>query len=158
MAPQLFFRPWSLFLFLNPYTVRRAPWKGDEPNARPLPAHRRTQTQNKRTQISMLRVGFEATIPVFERAKTVHTLDRAATVIGIEHVQTSYKNKEMYIIWILIIQFSYYLFRCWLNSPKASYIVSRSEELTLTKYKTGSIYETLIWYNNHTTNNNFVNT
>jgi hypothetical protein len=27
-------------------------------------------------------VGFELTIPVSERAKTVHTLDRAATVIG----------------------------------------------------------------------------
>jgi hypothetical protein len=27
-------------------------------------------------------VGFEPTIPVFERAKTVHALDRAATVIG----------------------------------------------------------------------------
>jgi hypothetical protein len=27
-------------------------------------------------------VGFEPTIPVFERAKTVHALDRAAIVIG----------------------------------------------------------------------------
>jgi hypothetical protein len=30
----------------------------------------------------MPRVGFESTIPAFERAKTVHALDRAATVIG----------------------------------------------------------------------------
>jgi hypothetical protein len=30
----------------------------------------------------MRRVGFEPTIPVFERVKTVHALDRAATVIG----------------------------------------------------------------------------
>jgi hypothetical protein len=30
----------------------------------------------------MPRVGFENTIPVFEWAKTVHALDRAATVIG----------------------------------------------------------------------------
>jgi hypothetical protein len=30
----------------------------------------------------MPQVGFELTIPVFERAKTVHTLNRAATVIG----------------------------------------------------------------------------
>jgi hypothetical protein len=30
----------------------------------------------------MPRVGFEPTIPVFERAKTVHALDHAATVIG----------------------------------------------------------------------------
>jgi hypothetical protein len=28
----------------------------------------------------MLQVGFESTIPVLERAKTVHALDRAATV------------------------------------------------------------------------------
>jgi hypothetical protein len=27
-------------------------------------------------------VGFEPTIPAFERAKTFHALDRAATVIG----------------------------------------------------------------------------
>jgi hypothetical protein len=27
-------------------------------------------------------MGFEPTTPVFERAKTVHGLDRAATVIG----------------------------------------------------------------------------
>jgi hypothetical protein len=30
----------------------------------------------------MSRVGFEPTIPVFERTKTVHALDRVATVIG----------------------------------------------------------------------------
>jgi hypothetical protein len=30
----------------------------------------------------MPQVGLEPTIPVFERAKTVHALDRAATVIG----------------------------------------------------------------------------
>jgi hypothetical protein len=28
-------------------------------------------------------VGFEPTIPAFELAKTVHVLDRAATVIGV---------------------------------------------------------------------------
>jgi hypothetical protein len=31
----------------------------------------------------MPRVGFESMTPVFERAKTVHALDSAATVIGI---------------------------------------------------------------------------
>jgi hypothetical protein len=41
-----------------------------------------TQTQNKHQQTSMPRAGFEPTIPAFERAKTVHDLDRAATVIG----------------------------------------------------------------------------
>jgi hypothetical protein len=41
-----------------------------------------TQTQNKHRQASMPRVRFEPTIPGFERAKIVHALDRAATVIG----------------------------------------------------------------------------
>jgi hypothetical protein len=45
-----------------------------------------TQTQNKHKQTSMARMGFEPTIPVFERAKTVHALDRAATVIGLAMV------------------------------------------------------------------------
>jgi hypothetical protein len=30
----------------------------------------------------MPRLGFEPTVPVFEEVKTVHALDRAATVIG----------------------------------------------------------------------------
>jgi hypothetical protein len=34
-------------------------------------------------------VEFEPMIPVFERAKTVHALDRAATVIGELHVVTA---------------------------------------------------------------------
>jgi hypothetical protein len=65
--------------FLNPKTVGRTPRTGDQPIARPLP----TQTQNKHRYTSMPRVGFEPTIPVFERAKTIHASDRAATVIGI---------------------------------------------------------------------------
>jgi hypothetical protein len=32
--------PWPLFQFLNPYTVGRTPWTGDQPVASPLPAHR----------------------------------------------------------------------------------------------------------------------
>jgi hypothetical protein len=40
-----------------------------------------TQTQNKHRQTSMPREGFEPTIPAFERAKTIHDLDRAAIVI-----------------------------------------------------------------------------
>jgi hypothetical protein len=75
--------PWSLFFqFLNLYTVGRTPWTGDQAVARLLSTHRTTQTQNKHTQTFMPRVGFEPTIPVLEQAKTVHALDRAATVIG----------------------------------------------------------------------------
>jgi hypothetical protein len=83
MALQPFVGPWPLFRFFNPYTVGRSPWTGDQPVARPLPTHRTIQTQNKRTQTSMPRVGLEPTIRVFERMKTVHALDRAATVISV---------------------------------------------------------------------------
>jgi hypothetical protein len=70
------------FSFLIFYTGGRTPWKGDQSVARPLPVHRIAQTQNKLTQTSMPRVGFEPMIPVFEREKTVHALDLAATVMG----------------------------------------------------------------------------
>jgi hypothetical protein len=73
--------PWSLFQFLTLYTIGRTPLTGFQPVARPLSTHRTTWTQNKRTQTSMPRVGFESTTPVFERAKTVRALGRAATEI-----------------------------------------------------------------------------
>jgi hypothetical protein len=34
----------------------------------------------------MTQVGFESMIPVYQRAKTVHALDRAATVIGYAYI------------------------------------------------------------------------
>jgi hypothetical protein len=77
---------WALaaFQFLNLYTVGRTPWTRDQPVTRPLHTHRRTRTQNKRTQISMPRVVFEPSILVFEGAKTVHALDHATIVIGFQ--------------------------------------------------------------------------
>jgi hypothetical protein len=38
----------------------------------------------------MPRVGFEPTIPAFERAKTYHALDRAVTVTGWFSITTVY--------------------------------------------------------------------
>jgi hypothetical protein len=70
------------FSFVILYTVDRTLWTSDQPVARPLPIHRKAQTQNKRRQTSMPRVWFELTIPVFEPAKIVHTSDFAATVMG----------------------------------------------------------------------------
>jgi hypothetical protein len=64
------------------YKVGRTPWTGDQPDSRPLPTHRTTQSQNKRTQTSMHWVEFEPTSPAFERPKTVHALDSADTVTG----------------------------------------------------------------------------
>jgi hypothetical protein len=80
MALQPFIASWSLFSFLILYTVGRTPWTADQPVARLLP----TQTENKRTQTSIPRVGFEPMTPTFERAKTVHALEGGATVIGSE--------------------------------------------------------------------------
>jgi hypothetical protein len=71
------------------YTFGKTPWTGDQPVTMPLPIHRTTQTQKKWTQTSILQVGYEPTIPVFEREKTVHALDRAAIVIGIGNLYGS---------------------------------------------------------------------
>jgi hypothetical protein len=94
MALQPFVGPWPLLQFRNlSYTVGRTPWTSDQPVARPLPTQRRTQTQNKRThKTSIPWMKFEPTIPAFERAKTVHALDRAATMIFttvLTHVNSS---------------------------------------------------------------------
>jgi hypothetical protein len=75
--------PWFLLQFRNLFTQTVGlPCTVDQPVARPLPTHRTTQTENKRTQTSMPRVGFEPAIPEFERAKTIYALDGPATVIG----------------------------------------------------------------------------
>jgi hypothetical protein len=85
MVLQPFVGSWPFFQFLDFYTVGRTLWTGDQPIVRLLPAYRTTQTRNKCTQSSILQVGFEPTIPVFERAKTGHVSDRAATVTGVMH-------------------------------------------------------------------------
>jgi hypothetical protein len=81
-----------LFFSLDVYTIGRTPWTSDQPAARPLPKYRRTQTQNnvrarthKHThthQTSMPEVGFQPTITASAWAKSVHTLDRSATMTG----------------------------------------------------------------------------
>jgi hypothetical protein len=84
MALQPFLGPWPDFFlrFLIFYAVGRTPWNRDQPIARPLPAHRTSQTQNKRIQTSIPQVGFEPANPVFEPSKTVRALDYVTTVIG----------------------------------------------------------------------------
>jgi hypothetical protein len=78
---------WPLLQFRNLFhTDGRTPWASDQPVLRPLPRHRSTQTQNKRThKYPCLWVGFEPTIPAFERVKTVHALDGAVEVSGQLH-------------------------------------------------------------------------
>jgi hypothetical protein len=91
MCLLLFVGPWHLFQFLEP--VRgRTPWTGDQPVARSLPRHR--TTLGIKVQASMPQVGFETPISMFERAKTVKALERAATVIGYIIMQTHNHTKR----------------------------------------------------------------
>jgi hypothetical protein len=46
----------------------------------------------------MPQVGFEPTIPLFERAKTVHALDRTVIVIGIKN---TYKHENTHNLFLL---------------------------------------------------------
>jgi hypothetical protein len=66
MALQLF-GPWPVVEFLYPIHNWQAILDGA--SARRKAA---TYIQNKRTEISMPRVGFEPTVPVFERTKTAY--------------------------------------------------------------------------------------
>jgi hypothetical protein len=59
----------------------RTPWAGDQSDARLVP-HRRIQEQNERSHRHPNLVGFEPTVSMFERTKTVHALDSPATLIS----------------------------------------------------------------------------
>jgi hypothetical protein len=75
MTLQPLVEPWPPFQFL--YLFTQAVGLLGRRSVRRKTA---TYTQNKRTQTSVPEVGFEHTIPVFERAKTVHALDRARSL------------------------------------------------------------------------------
>jgi hypothetical protein len=64
------------------YADGRTSWTGDQFVARPLPTNRITQTQNNHTHTHPCLNGIRTHEHKFERAKTVHALDRKATVIG----------------------------------------------------------------------------
>jgi hypothetical protein len=69
--------------------------------------HRTTQTQNKSRRTSMPWVGFEPSIPAFKRAKTVHALDRAATVIGISGICLFINNhfeRHFFICYVTVLR------------------------------------------------------
>jgi hypothetical protein len=65
------------FLSFLIYTQSAGRLWGGSARCKVATTHRTIQTQ-----ISMRRMGFEPRIPVFQQAKTVHALDRAATVTG----------------------------------------------------------------------------
>jgi hypothetical protein len=104
-----FVGPWPLFSFLILYTVCRTTWTEDQPVTRHLHTHRIKQTENKRTQRAMPWIGFEPTIPAFERAERVHTLDRAPTVIGIHNSYPSLNAINWLKKWSKLFLISYVL-------------------------------------------------
>jgi hypothetical protein len=95
------FRPWRLFEFLNLHTVGRTPWTGYQPVARPIPTHRTTQTQNKRTQTSMPRVGLEPTFQVFELANTVHV--QTAEIVCSSSTQGMVVCLRLFCVYVLYV-------------------------------------------------------
>jgi hypothetical protein len=97
------------FRYLILYTVGRTPWTRDQPVARPLPTHRTTPKQNKRTQTSMPWVRLEPIIPMFEGAKAVHILYRAATVIGSHNKLIFQKYITSMDYWAMFIKTSYHI-------------------------------------------------
>jgi hypothetical protein len=70
--------------FLKSYTGGRTPWTGDEPVVRPL------TTQDNTNRANAEIVGFEPTIPVFQRARAVHALDRTANLISLQRTTRRY--------------------------------------------------------------------
>jgi hypothetical protein len=55
-----------------------------------------TKTEDTHTQISMIRIGFKPTTPAFKRAKTLHSLNGAVTVIGRKYIPIK-KEEQKYI-------------------------------------------------------------
>jgi hypothetical protein len=99
--------------FLDLYAVDRTPWKGDQPIARPLPKHRINAHRHP-----CFWVGFEPTIPVLKQAKTVHALDRAATVIGIFRAIVFINNWNVVnIIWTIFEKITSLIFGAYLEGP-----------------------------------------
>jgi hypothetical protein len=109
------FGHWPLFQFRNRIHRQQdsLDWRSAHYKAATLSTHRTTQWQNKSRQTSVPWVGFESTMPVFERAKTVHVLDRAAIVIGV--ISTHYYLRNLYFIVYLCYIEMHVQLSAWLN-------------------------------------------
>jgi hypothetical protein len=67
---------------LDLYTIGGTPWTSDRPVARSLPKYRNPRSQRPSEDSSCLRPLGYCDRLAFEWTKTVHALDRSATVIG----------------------------------------------------------------------------
>jgi hypothetical protein len=82
MNVQPFVGPWPLFEFHNLFTQSVEHLGRWISSSQGRYLHTGQHRHRINTHISMPQVGFEPRILVFERTKTVHALDRAATVMG----------------------------------------------------------------------------
>jgi hypothetical protein len=82
VAIQSFVGSWPIFQFPNHIHSRYDSLDGGWGRRKAVTYTRKNTNTEKLTQTSMAWMGFEPTIPAFERAKTVHALDCPATVIG----------------------------------------------------------------------------
>jgi hypothetical protein len=82
MVLQPFVGPWAVCQFLDLFTQSVGLLGRGIIPSQGRYLHTGQYKRNKHTQTFMPLVGLEPTIPVFKRAKMVHALDRAATVIG----------------------------------------------------------------------------
>jgi hypothetical protein len=99
---QPFFGPWPLFQFLNLFTqsVGLLGWVISPSQGRYV--HTGQHKHRINIQTSMAQMWFEPTIPVFERAKTIHALDRAAQQVTIaaliyRHISTQHLLQDNYV-------------------------------------------------------------
>jgi hypothetical protein len=109
---------WNQLQFLNLRQSVGLLWRGfSTTQGRYL--YRTTQTPNKRRETSMPWEGFEHTIPVFERAKTFHALDRAATVIG-QNTNNEHNLLLGYVQFYTIYTGPVLILACWPTAHFAS--------------------------------------
>jgi hypothetical protein len=74
----------------------------------------------------MPRVGFEPTIPAFERAKTVHALDLAATVIGWSLISVLIMPKVSYSLMEIDMSVAFIYRDCGNNKKTGSALMFKS--------------------------------
>jgi hypothetical protein len=131
MALQSIVGPWPHFQFLDPIYSRQDSFLGrgiSPPQG--LYLHTGKHKQNNRTQTSMPPVGFEPTIPVFARAKTVSSLDRVASVIG---------QEKLHLVFVLSTEYVRIncFGRCWpycCEYPLIPTVILRQRVLSIVRY------------------------
>jgi hypothetical protein len=163
MALQPFFKPWPLFQFLDLFIQSIGHLGRGISPSKGRYLHTGQHKHRINAHASMPQVGFQPTIPVFERARTVHALDRASTAIGKDSLTSitlkqahiyvcppSFVKSDMKSILLLITQIS--IHQCWnlrylafpedLISPHIKASLTSSVSMMLQHWPT----EVMVWW------------